>query len=340
MAFWRTGVVECSWPKLGDIYQKKFDISLDTKIATAGSCFAQHISYGLRSNGYTVLDLEPPPPGLSRETAARYGYGLFSARYGNIYTVRHLLTLAQEAFDVPRPIVWEKGGRYFDAMRPSVEPHGLDSPEEVARHRAQHLSRVRRLLLDADILIFTFGLTEAWLDAERGAVFPTAPGVIAGSYRTDKYHFKNFAYGEVLDDFLAFQQLVNVARIASGKGYLCFILTVSPVPLTATASGEHVLVATTYSKSVLRAAAGALAHEDERIAYFPSYEIISSPWSARSYYSERNLREVTAAGVDDVMKVFFHAHGVVQPMLASEGSVCGSDEDVYCDEVILESLRR
>ena len=33
------------------------------------------------------------------------------------------------------------------------------------------------------------------------------------------------------------------------------VLTVSPVPLAATASGSHVLPATIYSKSVLRAAA-------------------------------------------------------------------------------------
>ena len=40
---------------------------------------------------------------------------------------------------------------------------------------------------------------------------------------------------------------------------LRFLLTVSPVPLTATASGQHVLTATTYSKSVLRSAAGFLS---------------------------------------------------------------------------------
>ncbi|WP_428660504.1 GSCFA domain-containing protein [Reyranella sp.] len=38
-----------------------------------------------------------------------------------------------------------------------------------------------------------------------------------------------------------------------------FLLTVSPVPLKASASQNHVLAATTYSKSVLRAVAGQLA---------------------------------------------------------------------------------
>ena len=37
---------------------------------------------------------------------------------------------------------------------------------------------------------------------------------------------------------------------------LRILLTVSPVPLTATAGDDHVLLATTYSKSVLRAGRG------------------------------------------------------------------------------------
>ena len=36
------------------------------------------------------------------------------------------------------------------------------------------------------------------------------------------------------------------------------IISVSPVPLIATATNQHALVANTYSKSVLRAAAGEL----------------------------------------------------------------------------------
>ena len=69
------------------------------------------------------------------------------------------------------------------------------------------------------------------------------------------------------------------------------LLTVSPVPLTATASGSHVLVSSTYSKSVLRAVAGDLCSECKHIDYFPSYEIITNPRLHSSAFAN-NLRSV------------------------------------------------
>jgi hypothetical protein len=53
------------------------------------------------------------------------------------------------------------------------------------------------------------------------------------------------------------------------------ILTVSPVPLFATAVDRHVLVSTTYSKSVLRVAAQALVESYDYVFYFPAYEIVA-----------------------------------------------------------------
>ena len=85
------------------------------------------------------------------------------------------------------------------------------------------------------------------------------------------------------------------------------LLTVSPVPLTATASDKHVLTATTYSKSVLRAVAGELYDRYADIDYFPSYEIVASPWS-RGFFYESNMRSVNAGGVSVVMQTFLGEH--------------------------------
>ena len=63
-AFWKSGVAQENPYAIEGIYRKKFVISPNAKIATAGSCFAQHISRHLKKNGYNVLDVEPPPPGL------------------------------------------------------------------------------------------------------------------------------------------------------------------------------------------------------------------------------------------------------------------------------------
>src|SRR6185369_4771378 len=84
------------------------------------------------------------------------------------------------------------------------------------------------------------------------------------------------------------------------------LLTVSPVPLTATASGRHVLLATTHSKAVLRAVAGEIADGYNLVDYFPSYEMITgSPF--RSNFFEENLRSITPSGVSFVMDSFFES---------------------------------
>jgi hypothetical protein len=81
------------------------------------------------------------------------------------------------------------------------------------------------------------------------------------------------------------------------------MLTVSPVPLIATFEDRHVLASTIASKAILRAVADQACRDDPRIAYFPSYEVITGPQARGRYFAE-DLREVTAAGVATVMALF------------------------------------
>jgi hypothetical protein len=341
--FWKTAVAEKHPTQAEGLYRRKFEISPTLKIATAGSCFAQHIGKGLKKRGFNLLDVEPPPHGLSGDNATRYGFNIYSARYGNIYLVRQLLQLAREAFGDFQPAepVWEREGRYFDAMRPSVEPHGFSSAEEVAANRRSHLSAVRTLIESAELFVFTLGLTEGWQHTHSGTVYPTAPGTLVGSHDPRKYSFKNFTYEEIKGDFLEFRELARRRNPA-----LKFLLTVSPVPLTATASDKHVLVATTYSKSVLRAVAGDLCASHEDIDYFPSFEIIASPWS-RGFFYEANLRSVTELGVSTVMNVFFGAHdsaGAGKKAKRKARGRAGKKKEAragdVCEEVLLDAFAK
>jgi hypothetical protein len=126
---------------------------------------------------------------------------------------------------------------------------------------------------------------------------------------------------------------------------LRILLTVSPVPLTATATNQHVLSATSYSKSVLRAVSGDLAQSDDAVDYFPSYEIITNQ-AARSAFYDHNLRSVRNAGVQTVMRTFLEAHGMVRDVenvesvkesVAIKGSV-EKEESVQCEEILLEAF--
>ncbi len=83
------------------------------------------------------------------------------------------------------------------------------------------------------------------------------------------------------------------------------LLAVSPVALMTTYESRHVLTSTVCSKSILRVAADEGERRFEKVIYFPSYEIITSP-SAEGRYDADDLRQVNQLGVDHVMRVFKH----------------------------------
>ncbi|PYE91445.1 GSCFA family protein [Rhizobium sp. PP-F2F-G38] len=345
-AFWQTGVVQTSPFEMVDVYEKKWEIEPSWKIATAGSCFAQHISRQLKAKKLNVLDVEPAPHGLPEALWKGFGYDLYSARYGNIYTVHQLLQLTKElsgAFE-PDTYIWMKNGRFFDAFRPSIEPNGFESVRELVTMREYHLNQVRKMFQSVDLFIFTLGLTETWVQKQTGLVFPTAPGTIAGSFDAAEFEFKNYGFAEILSAFEEFMRVLEGLRpnIRLPK----ILLTVSPVPLTATASGKHVLSASSYSKSVLRAVAGSLSDIYDHIDYFPSYEIITNQ-SARGMFYETNLRGVRSEGVASVMKAFLSAHKFEMPQIEQSGQTKAERPDgrtqsqinyPMCDEELLDAF--
>ena len=148
------------------------------------------------------------------------------------------------------------------------------------------------------MFVFTLGLTEAWVDHRTDVVYPVCPGTGAGTFEPDHHRPVNFDYPSVVADL---EWVVDA--VAELNPSAQWILTVSPVPLVATHSDEPVVVATGYSKAVLRAAAGAVAASKPSVTYFPSYEIVSSPQSMGAYLA-RDLREVTEEGIAHVMRVF------------------------------------
>lgn len=340
-SFWKTGVAQENPFKINNIYAKKFAISSTDKIATAGSCFAQHISRYLKKNGYGVLDAEPAPPGLPEALHSTFGFSMYSARYGNIYTVRQLLQLIQEVANIrePRAYIWNKYTRFYDGLRPAIEPNGLRSQEEVVEHRLHHLSRVNHVFKQLDVFIFTLGLTESWLHIDSGTIFPLAPGALVGNYDPTSHGFYNASFTEIVDDFLQFESILKSLR--NSKPYK-IILTVSPVPLTATASGKHILVSNTYSKSVLRKVAGYLSDHYSHIDYFPSYELVTNPRLHSSSYSH-NLRTVREEKVDSVMKHFFEQHPPIFTQNKNayvEQQRKDSLSDLQCEEALLDAFSK
>jgi hypothetical protein len=300
-AFWRRVVAECDVQDVDPVIHPSFRLRPSDRIATAGSCFAQHIARHLRQAGFGFLVTETAHPIVPPEAAEEHGYGLFTARYGNIYTSRQLLQLFQRAYGIFVPVedVWlESDGRLTDPFRPQIQPGRFLTLEEYRADRERHFKCVREAFETLDVLVFTLGLTETWQSRIDGAVYPLCPGVAGGTFDEQLHESINLSVSDVTADLIAFNALLlEVAPRAR------ILLTVSPVPLIATIEDRHVLVSTTYSKSVLRVAAEQVVLSCDNVSYFPSYEIITGSFSRGAYFAP-DCRSITEQGIMHVMRTF------------------------------------
>lgn len=308
------------------------------EFVTAGSCFAQHVARFLASSGRGCLMTERPHPLLGEELAREFGYGVYPARYGNIYTTRQLLQLWQRATGafVPSEDCWEQDGAFYDPFRPIIQPGGFETQQELEQDRARHFEAIVEAFTRMDVFIFTMGLTECWTSAADGAVYPLCPGVAVGRFDPERHVLVNLTADEVASDMEAFIELLREVNPD-----VRIIMTVSPQPQTATAEERHVLVEAGYSKAKLRVAAERVCRMRD-VDYFPSYEVVSVPGSA---YFEDDRRSVREEGIERVMELFFE-HVVEEGVGASEAPPEPEDDRflehaelyarVICDEDLID----
>ena len=338
--FWRKVVTNVAPFAVDPRPRAPFAISQGDKVATGGSCFAQRVAEALRAEGFNYYVTEPAPEGTARAEADARQFGTFSARYGNLYYTRQFVQLFDRAYGrfEPELTAWlREDGRWVDPFRPTVEPAGFPDEAAVVAARDAHLAEVRRLFETLDVFVLTLGLTEGWRWRADGAALPLAPGVAGGTYDPALYECVNAGAAEVLADLQGF-----LDRLWSVNPSARIILTVSPVPMIATYMDQHVMESNSYSKSVLRVAAGeACASGDPRAVYFPAYDIVTSNVNAGRYYND-DLRTINDAGVRHVMRSFlatFAADRTAPPPVRAAHDFAAEYEGtagVICDEEQIE----
>lgn len=336
--FWKTGVSIKSFFDINDLWSPKFEILPKHKISTFGSCFAQHIGRALIQRGFKWYNTEPAPTGMSEKSIINFNYNVFSSRTGNIYTtslLKQWVEWSTNVTDIPEE-VWFERGRYIDPFRPRIEPNGFASLEELRQSQQQTSTSFNKCITESDFFVYTLGLTESWFNKEFQYEYPMCPGTAAGDFNPDSHEFLNQQFNFVLKNLI---DAISLMRNVNPN--LKFILTVSPVPLTATYTNKHILIASMESKSILRAVAGQLAQEHEFIDYFPSYETINSPVFRGSFF-EPNLRNVNPYGVNFVMDSFFSSLiNKFGPYNKSSFKKDAEDKisfDEVCEEEILSSF--
>jgi tetratricopeptide (TPR) repeat protein len=277
-----------------------FQLRPGEMILTMGSCFARNIEVRLKELGFRVpaLELQLPADERGSDTANDLL---------NKYNPHSMANELRWAFEEPFP----------DEAYLKIGPGEWHDPHLAGNVRAAPLSRLRarralvtrlfKRLPRCRALVVTLGLVEAWHDATTGLYLNTAPPAAAIAREPKRFRFDVLGHDEVLAELERLWALVQ----AHGHRRARMLLTVSPVPLRATYTGGDVLVANGYSKSMLRAAAGAFAAAHKEVDYFPSYE--AATLTARPIAFQEDNRHVAPELVHAILDRVMEGYGPPAP---------------------------
>ena len=280
--------------------KKNFTIS---RIASAGSCFAANIIPFIKKTNAEYV-IEEPNHTFLLGSNSKYNYDTYSAKYGNIYNPRQfkqLLMRALQEFD-PFDRFWQTAEGIVDPFRPGLtyKPKSIKHFDFITSY---HLEAVKKAIKKADTFVFTLGLTETWENSKDGAIYPVCPGTIEGEYNSKLHRFKNFSIDEIGQDLEEVYKLLK--RINS---QINLIITVSPVPMVATYTNNHVVVANAQSKSKLIVAAHELASDRSDIDYFPAFEMVTGSYVKNAF--EDDNRTVKNEHIEKVMNKFKERYSI------------------------------
>jgi len=246
-----------------------------------GSCFAQELKKWLQNNNFICLPHE----------------------WGVIYSPQSIRQIIQYSFDraswKPVEPFWILNDKYYDPYIKSSDHSGPrylgENADEARRALEIHYKQSAKLLRDADLVVWTLGLTELWRNREDHSAYFAVP--YPQNYDEKKHEFYTLTFQDVLDEL---RYAINNLRRYNPA--VSIILSVSPVPLSISFRPElGPYVATQYSKSLLVTTAMTLVKEFDEVYYMPSYEVTRNDPHAN--YSPDG-RHVTKECVGSIMELF------------------------------------
>jgi len=244
-------------------FEPSFRIDRSDRIFAIGSCFARNIERALEARGFDVATAKVPN---ADPAFTSLGRGIL-----NNYGVPSILNELQWAFCPehrfePEENIFQTGPGLYHDIHLNPPP---DSLATVLARRAA-IQEITKRVTECRVVVITLGLSEVWFDTQtqRYINFTVPRSLIAKFPSRFQVH--------VLDHTETIESLNKIVSLLGDK---CrkdqrIVLTISPVPLNATFTTKDVVVANSYSKAVLRAAAEHVVTRNHHIDYFPSYESV------------------------------------------------------------------
>jgi len=246
-----------------------------TPIVSLGSCFAEEFAHHMRHKGYHYLSLEP-------------GRGFASANWGRVYTVpnwRQILAYSLQPGTIPTLLAHteRRSGKdpragWFDPLRDQSTL--FDSETEALADLQSHREASRKAFEQAELLVFTLGQNEAWLDRSNNLYWAQRPPSDLLKNEPERFVFHRFSLDQVVEDLRT-----ALSFLAQANPRQKVLLTLSPVPAFATFHDQGVISASMAHKCLLRTAIESVRQEDpERIYYYPSFEMVLAynPWTYKA----------------------------------------------------------
>lgn len=289
---------------------RKALFSRSDRFFTIGSCFAEEVRKALLSFDVTCL------PEYKNITVDRNRYVIDTLperehmNYYNTYSIRQEFERAaglwsQGADDIwvvperelhPAGVIKGSGTVYQDPYRRLV----------FGKSRSDLLEAIEQInvvfrqgLMDASVVVMTLGMTEVFFDRKSKRVVNQIPAYGRGAGKKEtRFHASSLGDNiENLERTIAILEEINPG---------CkIVMTVSPVPLSRTFSGEDVFTANFHSKAILLAAAREVCSRHAHCHYFPSFEFTNL--IGKDAYLEKDGRHVKAEVVRQIMSAFIKA---------------------------------
>lgn len=250
-------------------------------VTAFGSCFAQYLSQYLVRQGYTTgvrlaRRLHRSHLSIFNSHVIRFGEGIVNT------------------FALRQQFEWAYEGREFS------EELWFGSAGELAPYLEEVRRTTREIFDVTDVFLVTLGLSEVWYNRRTGEVFWRA--IPRRRFDPEVHGFRSSTCAENLENLRAIVRIVRTHRPRAS-----IVFSLSPVPLVATFRPVSCVTANAVSKSVLRVAVDELMRsvDDERVFYWPSYELV------KEYYPdpfEGDNRHVRPAVIDEIMELFRRAY--------------------------------
>lgn len=242
-------------------FNPKFKINFDVEkpVFTIGSCFARELEDSLHTLGYNI----PTKHFVDLAELTAGGRLNFSLNQYNPGCMGQIIHSALSGNKLEPCVFKAKDGTYIDLLLAGAPTVPLD--HLLQRH--YNICDLYDGLKQAEALVLTLGITEAWYDTKSDCWLNRAPPITEYTQNSNRYRFRILDFNDCVAALETSFSMLNDLKIKT-------VVTVSPVPLQTTFTNSDCVVANEFGKSTLRAVAGYFTNKYSYVDYFPAYEMI------------------------------------------------------------------